>query len=150
MTKTIQIPITFIENNPNISIEFENIPENYGKKIKLTLSENKSLRSNPKFWDYYHILQETNLVEFTSVDYGNYHLAVRSIDEENIPNPFKINTVNKQFNIGSIINTDQQKVSVPVTNIHHGYSNFSARRGGGFLSTAGGFAMAGGNFAGVG
>ena len=142
MTKTvlIQVPITFIENNPNVGIEFEDIPENYGKKIKMTLSENKSLRSNPKSWDYYHILQETNLVEFTSVDYGNYHVTVQCIDEESIQNPFKIKTVNKQFNIGSIINTDEQKVSVPVTN---GLGNVTARRGG-FLMTQGGFTLSGG------
>ena len=146
MTKTvlIQVPITFIENNPNVGIEFEDIPENYGKKIKLTLSENKSLRSNPKSWDYYHILQETNLVEFTSVDYGNYHVTVRCIDEESIQNPFKIKTLNKQFDLGSIINTDEQKVSVPVVNSNNGLGNVTARRGG-FLMGGGGMSFGGGN-----
>ena len=143
MTKTvlIQVPITFIDNNPNIGIEFEDIPENYGKTIKLTLSENKSLRSNPKSWDYYHILQETNLVEFTSVDYGNYYVTVQCIDEESIQNPFKIKTLNKQFDLGSIINTDEQKVSVPVTN---GLGNVTARRGG-FLMGGGGMTFGGGS-----
>ena len=141
MTKTvlIQVPITFIDNNPNIGIEFEDIPENYGKKIKLTLSENKSLRSNPKSWDYYHILQETNLVEFTSVDYGNYHVTVQCIDEESIQNPFKIKTVNKQFDLGSIINTDEQKVSVSLSN---GLGNVTARRGG-FMMTHGSMSFGG-------
>ena len=143
MTKTvlIQVPITFIDNNPNVGIEFEDIPENYGKKIKLTLSENKSLRSNPKSWDYYHILQETNLVEFTSVDYGNYHVTVQCIDEENIQNPFKIKTLNKQFDLGSIINTDEQKVSVPLSN---GLGNVTVRRGG-FMIGGGGASFGGGN-----
>ena len=151
MTKTvlIQVPITFIDNNPNVGIEFEDIPENYGKKIKLTLSENKSLRSNPKSWDYYHILQETNLVEFTSVDYGNYHVTVQCIDEESIQNPFKIKTVNKQFNIGSIINTDEQKVSVPVVNSNNGLGNVTARRGG-FMMTQGSFTLSGGGSTGGG
>ena len=149
MTKTvlIEVPITFINNNPNIGIEFEDIPENYGKKIKLTLSENKSLRSNPKSWDYYHVLQETNLVEFTSVDYGKYHVTVQCIDEENIQNPFKIKTGNKQFDFGSIINTDEQKVSIHVTNE---LGNITARMGGGggFLSTTGSFVLGGGGFGG--
>ena len=146
MTKTvlIQVPITFIENNQNISIYFEDIPENYGKKIKMTLSENKSLRSNPKSWDYYHILQETNLVEFTSVDYGNYHVTVQCIDEESIQNPFKIKTVNKQFNIGSIINTDEQKVTVSVIYSTNGLGNVTARRGG-FLMGGGGMNFGGGS-----
>ena len=145
MTKTvlIQVPITFIDNNPNIGIEFEDIPENYGKKIKLTLSENKSLRSNPKSWDYYHILQETNLVEFTSVDYGNYHVTVLCIDEESIQNPFKIKTLNKQFDLGSIINTDEQKVSVPVTNSSNRLGNVNARRGA-FMGGSGSFTLSGG------
>ena len=149
MTKTvlIQVPITFIDNNPNIGIEFEDIPENYGKKIKLTLSENKSLRSNPKSWDYYHILQETNLVEFTSVDYGNYHVTVQCIDEENIQNPFKIKTLNKQFDLGSIINTDEQKVSVPVVNSNNGLGNVTARRGG-FMGSGSSFTLSGGGNAG--
>ena len=145
MTKTvlIQVPITFIDNNPNVGIEFEDISENYGKKIKLTLSENKSLRSNPKSWNYYHILQETNLVEFTSVDYGNYHVTVQCIDEESIQNPFKIKTLNKQFDLGSIINTDEQKVSVPVVNSNNGLGNVTARRGG-FLMGGGGANLSGG------
>ena len=124
-TVLIQVPITFIENNPNIGVIFEDIPENYGKKILMTLSENKSLRANPKSWHYYHVLQETNLVEFTSVDYGNYFVTVQSIDDESIQNPFQIKTINKQFDLGSIINTDEHKVMVPVIN-----GLYNARRGG--------------------
>ena len=151
MTKTvlIQVPITFIEKNPNISIEFDDIYENYGKKIKITLSEIKSLSSKPKSWDYYHILQETNLVEFTSVYPGNYHVIVKCIDQECIQNPFKIKTMNKQFALGSIINTDEQKITVPLTNSSNGFANTRGRGGGGFLSTAGSFTLSGGNSAGA-
>ena len=145
MTKTvlIQVPITFIASNPNIGIEFEDIPENYGKKIIMTLSENRNKNMNPKSWVYYHILQETNLVEFTSVDYGNYHLTVQSVDEESILNPFKIKTVNKQFDFSSIIHTDEQKVLIPVTDGINRLGNVTARRGG-FMGGGGNMSFGGG------
>ena len=158
MTKTflIQIPITFIEKNQNISIEFEDISENYGKKIKVSVSEKKSLRSNPKSWDYYHMLQEINLVEFTNLKTGHYFVSVKSIDDEFIENPLKISITNKSFHMNQITRVEQQKINLTITNINNTSGDqmdnreiLKYRRSGGqgvgFLSTQGSFALTGGS-----
>ena len=144
-TVLIQVPITFIESNPNIAIEFDNNIENYGKVVVITITENKSLRAIPKSWDYTHVLQETNLVEFTNVDCGNYFINVKSLDDS-IENSFKVKTKNKVFNIGSIANTDNHKIMVSLNN---SLGDVTARRGG-FNGGGGGFNFAGGGGGGKG
>ena len=141
-TVLIQVPITFIESNPNIGILFDNNPDYYGKKITITLTENKSLRANPKSWDYIHVLQETNLVEFTNIDFGNYFVTVKSQDDI-IENSFKVKTKNKVFNIGSIANTDNHKIMVSLNNSNNSLGDVTARRGS-FMGGSGSFTLMGG------
>ena len=102
---------------------------------------------NPKNWSYLHILQNTNIVEFTNLETGNYFITIQSVNDESIDNPFKVSINGKSFEFSTIINNDSQKVGLTITNNNSNgvMDNFNTRRGGGFLSTAGSFALAGGN-----
>ena len=144
--KLIQIPITFIEYYQNVSIEFEDKPENYGKNVKITLTKN--CYQKPQSWEYLHILQSNNLVEFTSLDTGKYFLTVQSIDSQVIDNSFKVSITNKTVELNSIVSNNEQKVSLTINNNLESSIQINSRRGRGirvgYLTTTGSFTTRGG------
>ena len=137
----IQVPVTFQQLLPNIGIEFSDIPENYNKLVSITIEENKKDKQNVRSWKYNHILQETNLVEFTSLEYGKYFILIQPVNGENINNPFTIKIFNRNLDY-QVINTDT-KISIELTK----QSGLIDRMGGGggFLST-GSFVLSRGGF----
>ena len=146
--KLIQIPITFISNLQNVTITFDDLADHYRKRVLLTVSENKNLNMNPKSWEYQHVLQANNMIEFTSLESGNYYVAVQSMDEESIDNPFKVSITGKTFEFERMIKTDDQKLNLSITNLQMGVNDLTASRkgsGGGMLSTTGSFTLSGGS-----
>ena len=93
----IQIPVTFQQLLPNIGIEFSDIPENYNKLVSIRIEENKKDKQKTRSWEYNHIIQETNLVEFTSLEYGKYSVSIIPVNNETIDNPFTIKTFNRSL-----------------------------------------------------
>ena len=93
----IQIPVTFQQLLPNIGIEFSDIPENYNKLVSIRIEENKKDKQKTRSWEYNHIIQKTNLVEFTSLEYGKYSVSIIPVNNETIDNPFTIKTFNRSL-----------------------------------------------------
>ena len=145
--RLIQIPISFINHLQNVTITFDDLADHYRKRVLLTVSENKNLNMNPKSWEYQHVLQANNMIEFTSLESGNYYVAVQSMDEESIDNPFKVSITGKTFEFERMIKTDDQKLNLSITNLQKGVNDLTASRkggGGGMLSTTGSFTLSGG------
>ena len=145
--KLIQIPISFINHLQNVTITFDDLVDHYRKRVLLTVSENKNLKMSPKSWEYQHVLQANNMIEFTSLESGNYYVAVQSMDEESIDNPFKVSITGKTFEFERMIKTDDQKLNLSITNPQKRVNDLTSSRkggGGGMLSTTGSFTLSGG------
>ena len=146
---TIQIPTTFINHLSNIGIEFEVTPENFGKQVLLSLTEKKPENANPKTWSYTHILQDTNLIEFTNVENGNYTVGVKSLTDESIENKYSLITRSKRNTFEKIVNSNMFDSSITVSNEHLGgdssFEDVLSRHGGGsFVYTGeGSFTLSG-------
>ena len=74
--KIIEIPIQFSRNLPKIAIQFQ--PESdsnthWGKTVSIQLLDKTT---NQQSWSYTHLLQPTNTLHFTGVDYGRYQLQI--------------------------------------------------------------------------
>ena len=146
--KLIQIPITFITRLQNVTITFDDLADHYRKRVLLAVSENKNQKMNLKSWEYQHVLQANNMIEFTSLESGNYYVAVQSMDEESIDNPFKVSITGKTFEFERMIKTDDQKLNLSITNPQKRVNDLTASRkggGGGMLSTTGSFTLSGGS-----
>ena len=90
MVKIIQLelPISFIRNTPKIIIDLKQKDmSNYDKII--TLSLKKKIPSKINEWSYNHLIQSTNRIVLTGLDYTDYILEIKSRGEE-IDIPYEV------------------------------------------------------------
>ncbi len=113
--KIIEIPIQFSRNLPKIAIQFQ--PESdstthWGKTISIQLVDKTT---NQQTWSYTHLLQQTNTLHFTGVDYGRYLLRVSpTIPDTSIPIPYLVMCQHEKHSFLEINHLSQQDVSLLV------------------------------------
>ena len=118
--KVIELPIQFSRNLPSIAIHFGSLDDTnstqdylhlYGTTIDIELQD----RNNPLYsWSYTHLVQSTNIVHLTGVDYGNYSIVVKphSPDTTTIDMPYTIMCQNQIFPFPHIENTNQEETTI--------------------------------------
>ena len=146
--KVIELPIQFSRNLPSIAIHFGSDNTNstldyqhlYGTTIDIEIQD----LSNPLYsWCYTHLIQPTNIVHFTGVDYGNYSILVKphNLENTNIDIPYTILCQNQNLSFSTIENTKEKTIISVVEDTKLGNSNGSRNAFGGALLTSGSFTM---------
>ena len=113
--KIIEIPIQFSRNLPKIAIQFQ--PESdsnthWGKTVSIQLLDKTT---NQQSWSYTHLLQPTNTLHFTGVDYGRYQLQITpATPDTTIPIPYLVMYQHQQHQFQEINHLSQQDVSLLV------------------------------------
>ena len=141
MVKIIQLelPISFIRNTPKIIIDLKQSDmSNYDKII--TLSLKKKIPSKINEWSYNHVIQSTNRIVLSGLEYTNYILEIKSRGEE-INIPYEVSCQNNSWK-HTKITSDSQEIKI---NIEKKNDNKTRQFGGGgfggALLTTGSFTM---------
>ena len=153
----LELPIQFTRNLPKIVLEF--IPssqqdssssylENY-PCLELKLKNKR--HSNLDTWSYIHCLQDTHIIHFTGVPYGDYSLEITSLSRDgegnDIPIGYKVSCQNQVYGEQSLIysrtavsqDTELNKIHLSV--LEDTESRGATTRYGGALMTSGSFTM---------
>ena len=116
MVKIIQLelPISFIRNTPKIIIDLKQSDmSNYDKII--TLSLKKKIPSKINEWSYNHVIQSTNRIVLSGLEYTNYILELKSRCEE-IEIPYEVSCQNNLWKYTKITSDSQEiKINIPST-----------------------------------
>ena len=141
MVKIIQLelPISFIRNTPKIIIDLKQSDmSNYDKII--TLSLKKKIPSKINEWSYNHVIQSTNRIVLSGLEYTNYILELKSRCEE-IEIPYEVSCQNNLWKYTKITSDSQEiKINIEKKNINK-TRQFGGGGFGGALLTTGSFTM---------
>ena len=146
----IEIPIQFIRNLPRIKIEFDDVIDetNLNKLVHIKLTNRDNPTNELSSWYFTHCLQETNIIEFSGVDYGNYLLEVHPISNNNNNNntndtenetihvSYKVICLENEWSRDTIVADNTNDVDIAVSSY-----NTNNARWGGSLMTSGSFTM---------
>ena len=113
MVKIIQLelPISFIRNTPKIIIDLKQSDmSNYDKII--TLSLKKKIPSKINEWSYNHVIQSTNRIVLSGLEYTNYILELKSRCEE-IEIPYEVSCQNNLWKYTKIT-SDSQEIKINI------------------------------------
>ena len=139
--KAISLSLSPDTSLPDIKINFENVVENYDKKIKIVLSTT-SLSQNNFTKEYIHTLQQINDIIISNAQYAIYSLKIISLEDSNINSKVTIKT-NDSEKIFDEISTDSEKEVI----INNSQSKQTIGRFGfGGLMSAGSFTMVSSGF----
>ena len=129
----IDLPITFSRNLNTILLNFDNNEANYGKIIYIKLKS--TIPSSISEWSYQHVLQHSNKLNLTGIEYGTYTLEIKSNDL--IENKFTINGTRSFENI----ETNPQSILLDINDNKNNKTRQFGGAFGGALLTSGSFTM---------
>ena len=140
MVKIIQLelPISFSRNTPKIIIDLKQKDmSNYDKII--TLSLKKIIPSKINEWSYNHLIQSTNRIVLSGLDYKNYILEIKSRDEE-LDIPYEVICQDNLWNYTKITSVPSE-ININIENKKNKTRQFGGGGFGGALLTTGSFTM---------
>ena len=113
MVKIIQLelPISFTRNTPKIIIDLkQKDTSNYDKII--TLSLKKIIPSKINEWSYQHVIQSTNRIVLSGLEYTNYILEIKSRGDD-IEIPYEVFCQDNSWN-HTKITTHSQEIKINI------------------------------------
>lgn len=133
----ITYPIRFTVNSPKITVIFSDESNTHNNKLVNILLKTR-IPSDISEWSFVHVLQDTNKIVLSGLDYKDYILEITSKEEINLKysvscqeNVWKFDGINSQSNPINISVNKKQNVS----------RQFGGGGFGGALLTTGSFTM---------
>ena len=134
----IELPITFIKNNPKVLITFKNEDNKYyGEKVNIILKT--LIPSKINEWSYTVLIQDTNKIVLSGLEYKAYTLDITT-DKKEIDLNYSISWQDKFINRDKI-SPIPPTIHIEIIKHKNNTRQFGGGGFGGALLTTGSFTM---------